>query len=150
MKRYSSLEYALFLIKNRAQTRKQIEEKLTRKKYEPDDIAKTILQLEKANLINDETFAQNYVRDKISIYRRGRWRIVQELRQKGVVKELIDKAIEDISEDDELEAARSLIKGRERQWADLEPQKKYLRSVGLLSRRGFSGKIIKQILSEKD
>lgn len=146
MKRYSALEYALYLLKNRAQTEKQLKEKLVHKKFELIDIEETLSKLKKTSFINDEKFAHNYAQDKVRIYRRGRYRITLELMQKGISKDLIKKSTDEIDENDELEAAILLVKSKARQWSDLDDQKRYQRAFGLLSRRGFSGKIIKKIL----
>lgn len=145
MKRYNALEYALYLLQNRAQTEKQLRDKLARKKFEQTDIDQTILKLAKAGYVNDEQFAHNYAQDKVRLNRRGRFRIALELLQKGVSKELIKKSTDQINETDELEAARSLIAAKKRQWQHLDPQKVYLRTVSLLTRRGFSAKIVKEL-----
>lgn len=147
MRQYNALEYSLYLLKNRAQTERQLREKLSRKKFELKDIDETIAKLKKANFIDDEKFAHNYAQDKVRIYRRGRYRIALELRQKGISKDLIKKSTDEINEDDELEAALALVRSKRRQWLELDDQRKYLRTVGLLSRRGFSGRIIKEVVA---
>lgn len=120
--------------------------KLSEKDYLPDEITATLESLEKNNLINDTVFARNYAQDKVRIYRRGRHRIGLELIQKGIDKELVKLATSEIKEEDELEAAKSLLKGKERNWADLTERKRFERSISLLQRRGFSGAVIRQAL----
>ena len=145
-RKLSAADYAAYLLTRRLQSRHELEEKLARKKYESEDIQDVIKRFTELNLINDERFARSYVSDKVDFARRGRWRIALELKKKGIAKELIDMSINEIDPTDELEAARAVLTGRERLWANLEPQKKYQRSVGLLSRRGFSVKIIQTVL----
>ena len=105
-------------------------------------------QLEKMALLDDKIYAELYARDKVSIYRRGRYRIGLELRRKGVDKELVDEAVSAIDEQDELTAAISLLKGRQRQWTDLHDRKRFERATHLLQRRGFSGKVIRQAIEK--
>jgi regulatory protein len=139
-------EYALSILKNRSQTHFQLEEKLKRKKYEPTEISETLATLQEIGLIDDERYAAAYARDKVLIYRRGRFRIGLELLKKGVSKEKINQATAAIKEEDELEAAKSLIESRSRIWKTLDDQARYRRTVSLLQRRGFSASIIRRAL----
>lgn len=144
---YSAYTYALYLLKNHSQTRFQLQEKLKRKQYSPEEIIETMKRLEELKLIDDKCYAENYIHDKVTFARRGRFRIAGELLQKGVDKTIIDKATQSITEEQELEAAKSLLSGRQRTWSNLDERKKYIRAVSLLQRHGFSGKIIKTVLN---
>ena len=140
------LTYALFLLSRRGRTKMEVHQKMMEKGYSEAEIQTAITQLTEMRLLDDRTYAKNYVRDKIAIYRRGGFRIGLELYKKGVSKEIIDEALQEVAPEDELEAAKSLLKGRERQWQDLTERKRFERSVTLLQRRGFSGKIIRQAM----
>lgn len=120
--------------------------KLRYKKYEDEQVEQTIKELEKIGFIDDKKFADNYAQDKVRIYRRGRHRIYLELLQKGVPKEIIKEATERIDGEQELEAAKSIIKSKLRQWRDLTDQKRFERSFALLQRRGFPITIIKEVV----
>ncbi|HUD21187.1 MAG TPA: regulatory protein RecX [Candidatus Saccharimonadales bacterium] len=146
--RRSASDYAAYLLTRRLQSQRELEEKLARKKYDPEEIASVITRFKEVGLIDDQRFAKSYVADKLEFARRGRWRISLELRKKGISKELIDEFVGSIEPEEELRVARELLKGRQRAWANLDPQKRYVRAVGLLSRRGFSGNIIRQVLAK--
>jgi len=148
MPRRSAAQYALYLLGRRARTQRELRQKLTDKGYELDQVEKVLQNLQDINLINDEQFAHNYAQDKVRIYRRGRHRIGLELIHKGIDKELVKQATEKIKEEDELEAAKSLLKGKERNWANLTDRKRFERSISLLQRRGFSGSVIRQAISK--
>lgn len=148
MKGRDPIHYALYLLGRRGRTRFELQTKLTDKGYEAADVNTTLERLEKLGLINDEEFAQNYARDKVAIYRRGRYRIGMELLKKGVTKEKIAAALEGLQEEDEQAAAESLIQGRLRQWQKLDDRQRYVRAFSLLQRRGFSGKIVKAVLEK--
>lgn len=142
------LKYALYLLGRRGRTRYEIKSKLFEKGHEAEAVEATLKRLEEMTLLDDKTYAELYARDKVGIYRRGRYRIGLELRRKGVDKELVDEAVRNIQEADELAAAISLLKGRQRAWADLHERKRFERSTHLLQRRGFSGKIIRQAIEQ--
>ncbi|MEX1051780.1 MAG: regulatory protein RecX [Patescibacteria group bacterium] len=142
------LQYALYLLRNRARSKRDMLVKLRDKGYENNEVVATVEKLEKIGLLDDQKYAQNYTHDKIRIYRRGRHRIFLELLQKGVPKDLINEAIGGIEQDQELEAARSLLESKERQWRDLTERKRYEKSVHLLQRRGFPGAVIREVLKK--
>jgi len=148
MPRLSALEYALKLLGYRARTEKELQERLAGKKYEPEIIGDVLAKLVKANLVNDQEFASNYARDKLSISRRGPRRIYFELVRRGVAKDIADQATKLVNKDEELEVAQVLLQSRQRQWAKLDPLARKRRAIGLLARRGFSPNILSQLLKE--
>lgn len=148
MPRLSALEYAVKLLGFRARTKKELQERLAGKHYPTEIIDEALSKLEKINLINDENFAVNYVRDKLSLSRRGPRRIYFELIKRGVDRDIADRATKSIGNDEELKTASLLIQSRQKQWAKLEPLVRKRRAVGLLARRGFSTKILNQLLKE--
>jgi regulatory protein len=142
------LKYALYLLGRRGRTRYELKSKLFEKGHQAEAVEATLKRLEEMTLLDDKTYAEHYARDKVSIYRRGRYRIGLELRRKGVEKELVEEAVSNIQEEDELVAALSLLKGRQRAWADLHERKRFERSTHLLQRRGFSGKVIRLAIEQ--
>jgi len=140
------LQYALYLLKNRSRSKREITVKLRDREYSDEEINQTVKDLEQIGFLDDKKYAANYAHDKVRIYRRGRHRIFLELLQKGVPKDLINEAIEQIEMPSELEAARSLLKSKERSWANLTERKRFERSISLLQRRGFPGAVIREVL----
>ena len=59
-----------------------------------------ILKLIEGNFLNEERFAMAYVRGKFRIKKWGKRRLVSELKQRQISKYIINKAINQISEDD--------------------------------------------------
>lgn len=59
-----------------------------------------ILKLIEGNFLNEERFAMTYVRGKFRIKKWGKRRLVSELKQRQISKYIINKAINQISEDD--------------------------------------------------
>ncbi|MDO8650090.1 MAG: regulatory protein RecX [Candidatus Berkelbacteria bacterium] len=150
MPRVSALEYAVKLLGYRARTEKELRERLSEKQYPAETIAEAVLKLKRINLINDENFAVNYVRDKLSLSRRGPRRIYFELIKHGINRELADRATKTINNEEELETAQILLESKIRQWSKLDPLAKKRRAVGLLARRGFSGSVIRKSLERSN
>lgn len=148
MPKRSATAYALYLLGRKARSKREIIEKLRAKEYTESEIVATISQLEKHYLVDDLAFSKNYAEDKVRIYRRGRHRIAIELLQKGIDKELIQEVIKNINSEVELEAARSLLESKSRQWRLLTDRQRFERSVSLLQRRGFSGATIRQAIEK--
>lgn len=148
MPKRSATAYALYLLGRKARSKREIIEKLRAKEYPESEIAATVSQLEKNRLIDDVIFSKIYAEDKVRIYRRGRHRIALELLQKGIDKELIQEVTKNINSEVELEAARSLLESKTRQWRQLTDRQRFERSVSLLQRRGFSGVIIRQAIEK--
>ncbi len=140
------LAYALYLLGRRGRTERELRDKLAEKKYSDDDIALTIERLREMKLIDDAVFASNYARDKIAIYRRGRFRIGLDLLRKGVARDQIDQALGEVEEADELSAAQSLAESRLKNWQALDPLKRRARLTSLLQRRGFSARVVRAVL----
>lgn len=148
MPKRSATAYALYLLSRKARSKREIIEKLRAKEYPESEIATTVSQLEKNRLIDDVIFSKIYAEDKVRIYRRGRHRIALELLQKGIDKELIQEVTKNINSEVELEAARSLLESKTRQWRQLTDRQRFERSVSLLQRRGFSGATIRQAIEK--
>ncbi len=142
------LQYALYLLRNRARSKRDILVKLGDKGYEDSEITQTITDLERIGFLDDKKYAANYSHDKVRIYRRGRHRIALELIQKGIPKEIINEAVKAIEQGDELAAARSLLESKQKQWRDLTERKRFEKSVHLLQRRGFPGAVIREVLKK--
>lgn len=148
MPKRSAIAYALYLLGRRARSKREILDKLQAKGYSKPELSDAISLLEKNHLINDAKFSQTYAEDKVRIYRRGRHRIALELLQKGIDKELIQEVTKNINSEVELEAARSLLESKTRQWRQLTDRQRFERSVSLLQRRGFSGATIRQAIEK--
>ena len=140
------LAYALYLLGRRGRTERELRDKLAEKKYLDDDIDRTIERLKEMKLIDDAVFAANYARDKVTIYRRGRFRIGLDLLRKGVGRDQIDQALGEVEEADELSAAQSLAESRLKNWQALDPLKRRARLTSLLQRRGFSARVVRAVL----
>jgi regulatory protein len=72
-----------------------------------------------------------------------------ELRRKGVDDEVARDALDEIDPDDEVEAARALVRAKLRSVRNLDRDKAVRRLVGMLARKGHSSSVAFQVVKEE-
>jgi regulatory protein len=87
-------------------TEKEVREKLLTKEFSEKSIQKAIEFLKEYNFINDEKYAQMYIKDKIKLS--GKNKIKYSLIRKGVDEEFIKSNLDMVDKDSELEVAEKL------------------------------------------
>lgn len=94
----STIAQALSLLSHREHSKKELITKLKTRGNTEEEINVAIEQLENMNYLNDERFAEIFVRSRLS-KPLGASRIQQELVQKGISSELAKIAIEEANAD---------------------------------------------------
>ncbi|HOJ88920.1 MAG TPA: regulatory protein RecX [Pseudothermotoga sp.] len=102
-----ALNYAKRLLKFRARSKKELEERLMQKGFLQQIVQSTVEELEKSGLINDEKFAYLFAYDMLTVQGYGPYRIKAKLKQLGVPEEFIDDALDKVLREVDLE---SLVK----------------------------------------
>jgi regulatory protein len=98
------------------------------------------------NYLNDEAFARNWARSRAETRGYGPKRIEQELRTKGIGQALIREAMrETFGQVDESARANSLLEKRFKS-KQFDDPKMVRQAVGFLQRRGYSSKVIFDLL----
>lgn len=119
---------------------------LRQKGCEPQVGAAVIAKLRSLNYVDDLSFARVWTRSRIESRGYGPRRVEQELRLKGidakVIRETLQESLQHTSEQD---TARKIITKRFG-GASLQDAKGQRRAVALLQRRGFSSKVIFDLL----
>jgi regulatory protein len=134
--------YAFLLLKFRLRSENEIRQRLKKKRFDPQIVEKTILFLKEKGFINDTYFAKAWIESRIK-KPLGIRRLKQELKLKGVNKEIIDNQINAIKEKySEEETVAQILKEKLRKIKGIDPQKTKRRIYAYLLRRGFSPDII--------
>ncbi|MDF2499007.1 regulatory protein RecX [Arthrobacter koreensis] len=125
-----------------AKSRQQLADKLAERDV-PEDVANAVLdRFEEVQLIDDAEFARMWVRSRSQTRSLARSAIRRELAGKGIDPELAEEALEQISADDEVEAAKDLVGRKLRRAAvPADPQERdklVRRLVSMLARKGYS------------
>ena len=133
----------------RARSRTEVERKLAEKSFSDPVIRAVLTDLDRFGYINDAEFAGLWTRSRISLRGFGRRRIEQELRDKGVSREIITETLrETFKNSPELEVARREAEKKAGTLGRLDPPVRRRRLAGFLERKGFSFDTIRAVLSE--
>lgn len=133
---------ALLLLDQRARSVSELTSRLTALEFEPDIINEVIEDLTRSKLLNDEAFAQEWVRQRAARRGKSSRALDRELQEKGVDKQTRVAALEQINEADERDTARAVAVKKARSESKIPQDRtdydKALRRVlGALARRGF-------------
>ncbi|WP_158166874.1 recombination regulator RecX [Mycolicibacterium smegmatis] len=141
----------LRLLTVRARTRAELETQLTKRGY-PDDVSARVLdRLTEVGLIDDEDFAEQWVRSRHLNAGKGKRALAVELRKKGVDDEVISSALADLDAAAERQRAEQLVRDKlRRERLDGTPEndvKVTRRLVGMLARRGYNQSMAYDVVS---
>lgn len=134
-------ERALRLLSVRQRSRRELRGRLLRAGFEPEEVADEIDRLEAVGLIDDDAFARQIAEHEVTVRRGGRRAVVDRLMAKGVDRETIDRALEELGGSDEETRALELAQARARRLGSMVPQVAYRRLVPFLQRRGYGAAI---------
>lgn len=129
-------------------TRRQLEDKLRDKGCDPQASARVLDRMTEVGLVDDEAYAEMYVRSKQETKGLGAGALRQELRQKGVSDELVDATLQDIDPQQEKEQARALVARRLRTMRGLGREVQTRRLAAFLARKGYDAGVSFQVIRE--
>ncbi|WP_258070036.1 regulatory protein RecX [Arthrobacter sp. SX1312] len=139
-----------------ARSRHQLDRKLAEREV-PRPIAAALLdRFEEVQLIDDAEFARMWVRTRTAARSLSRSSLRRELADKGIDASLAEDALLQLSDEEEDEQAREVVRRKLRRSADLSDRavrdKEMRRLVGVLARKGYSPgtafSIVKDVLAE--
>ena len=131
-----------------ARSRGELEKALQRRNV-PDEVASSVLdRMSEVGLVDDAAFANDWVESRQSRRLLSSRVLRQELMTKGVDRDEIDAALEQVSPEAEYDAALALAEKKVRSMSGLEPAVRRRRLAGALARRGFNSGVTARVLSE--
>lgn len=128
-------ERALRLLSVRPRSRRELEVRLLRAGFDPDDVAGELERLEAVGLIDDERFAREFTEHQLVARRAGRRAVASALAAKGVDRRTVDRVLAEAPGDD-AERADDLARRRAERLRGVAPEKAFGRLVSFLVRRG--------------
>ena len=140
----------LRLLTVRARSRAELAGHLAKRGY-PEEVTQTVLRrLEAVRLIDDEDFADQWVRSRQANAGKGKRALAAELRTKGVDDDVIAAALGGIDAGAERVRAEQLVERRLRRevLSDGDDMKVTRRLVGMLARRGYSQSMAVAVVTE--
>lgn len=136
---------ALNLIAYRARAAGELATKLRERGYSPEAIEAAIARMSELGYLDDREFADRWVENRQTYRPRSIRMLKQELRQKGVDREIIETTMDD-AEIDEYADALGLAEKRAASLQDLDPAVRERRLSGFLARRGYGFDVIRRVL----
>ena len=139
---------ALRFLKIRPRSIAELKEKLEVKGFSSTEIEKTVLDLLASGLLDDRAFTKSWINYRLA-RPFGFRRIIQELKAKGIDREIIEQAVAEIQGSyNPQEAVQQLAQRRWQRLPAIDPEKKKKRVLDFLLRRGFDADIVIKILKK--
>ncbi len=134
----------LYCLDRRLHSERELRDKLYGK-YPPDIIDSAVEEIRDLGLIDDLKFAIAFAEHRRDVQKKGPFKIKQELFSKGVNREIIDAAIDEVfeGEDSQIQAA-ILVTQKYKHELDTDEGKR--RCFAALVRKGFSYSVAKTAL----
>ncbi len=139
---------ALGMLARARRARREIEQRLRRVEPEARFIERAVSRLEELGLLNDEDVARA---EAASRFRRGEGagRIRQALMKKGVTSAVIDAAVREVAQEEQIDDAALCLAAAEKRMralASQPPDVQRRRLMGFLLRRGFHGQVVSDVV----
>lgn len=144
--RQQAIERAINYLSFRPRSQAEVRRYLRKKETPPEIIDAVIERLGKLDYVNDRSFASFWVENREQFNPRGAQALRNELRMKGVEREIVDEIVDD--EHDEELAMRAARKKADilLRAPDMDYNKFRNRLGGFLQRRGFSYSVVAHVV----
>lgn len=130
----------------RPQTAAELRTKLSDREYDTAVIDRAIARATELGAIDDAAFARAWVADRGLVRGYSTSRLRQELHRRQVPQPLIDEALAQLDDRDDLAVATDLARTRaQRMPATLAPEAVARRLLGFLARRGYSEALARRV-----
>jgi regulatory protein len=137
----TTYEQALTLLEHRARSVDELRRRLIQKGAPRVEVEAVLVRLIDQKLLDDADFARQFARAKIAGPGASKYRILQELRRKGVASEVAEGAIQTLEDEEGVDASASIRRIAEKKWkglAKLDGPTRRRRLYAFLARRGFN------------
>jgi regulatory protein len=132
-----------------ARSRSELATRLA-KKGVPDEVAERLLtRFEEVGLVDDSAFARSWVQSRQPGRGLARRALAQELRRKGIDDETARAALDEVDPDDEVAAARTLVRRKLRTTGQLDRNTAIRRLAGMLARKGYPPSVAFRVVKEE-
>lgn len=141
-----SFEKTLRFAMTRPRSLKEIKDYFRRKEVDSSLHQNIIDKLIKLELLDDNKFAEWWVRQRLEFKHKSKKDITFELRQKGIDSNLIKNVLDD-SQIDEVKIAKELVAKKLYKWQKYEENVRRQKISQYLAGKGFSWDVIKSLVS---
>lgn len=138
-----SLEYLSY----RMRSEKEVSHYLRKKGYQRETINKVLEKLHHYDFVNDEAFAKAFLQSKKNTTMTGPIIIKQQLAQKGVSNDVINRIIMEFDKEDQVEKAISLIEKKLPTLTKYSTKQKREKVAQYLLQKGYPFSVIEEALA---
>lgn len=125
----------------------EVRAKLSEKGFSEETVASVLADLERLGYVNDRDFAVQWAGSRVRLRGLGRRRIEQELRNKGVSRDVVNDTLAALFADSsEMDIAVREAEKKMKTLVRLKPEVRRRRLAGFLERKGYSSFIIGSVL----
>jgi regulatory protein len=140
---------ALNYLALRARSTAELRRRLLDKGADSADVEQVLDRLTQQGLLNDTDFARQFARTKLLTAGASRFRIARELTRKGVSREVADRAVQTLVEEEGVDPSAAIRRVAEKKWrtlAGLDDATARRRLYAFLARRGFNPDEIRSVM----
>lgn len=139
---------AIQYLSYRMRSIQEVATQLQKLEIESMHIPAIIEKLQKEKYVDDQAFAEMFVRHRIQTSTKGPQMVFQELRAKGVIAAIAEEAVGAYTFDIQAERAQKVAAKRMRRKGKESFQKKSQQTEATLYRNGFASDVIKHVMEE--
>ncbi len=148
--RYKKAKEICFdLLAARPRTQEELRQALQRKGFDEETSETLLGKLDRAGLVNDEEFAQLWVKSRHANQGLSRTALVAELRRKGVDGNVAAQAAGEVDRESEEQMARELVRKRLGSLGNVDEQTALRRLLGFLARKGYPQGLAYTVIREE-
>ncbi len=126
----------------------EIENKLSRRGYDSEEIEATIIRLRESGLLDDAAFARELAEYLLSSKSSSRVDVGRQLAKRGVSREDAEHALSTITAEGEHDRALLLARKKMRQLLQVAKDVRWRRTLAFLARRGFSRELSYSVVNQ--
>ncbi len=136
-------EKALRFLSNRPRSEWEVRQNLLKAGYRDETIARVLERLRGVGLVDDAAFVRYWIENRAQFKPKGEVALRQELRRKGVDREVIDAVLEESGHAEDQAAVQAAIAKADR-YRQL-PRQEFAQKLGAyLARRGFDYETVRE------
>jgi regulatory protein len=144
-----TFDRALAMLAARARAARDLERVLVRKGEPPEHVAAAVERLIALGVLDDAQFARQFIRARIAGAGLSRRRLQSELWRRGVARDVIDAALAEVLEEDEVDEDAQIAQVAAKKLRTLrsaDPATARRRLYAFLARRGYEGAAIRRVM----
>jgi regulatory protein len=132
----------------RARCHKEVRTKLIDLKIYGDDLEKIMASLVEEDFLNEERYAQAFVRGKYRINKWGKMKILQNLKRNNISPYIIKKALAEIDVDEYRTTLRNLLTEKLFHVKEKNKARRYQKLNRYALQKGYEYSLVKELIEE--